>query len=116
LNDSAEQRSEEGGMNIHINPSGVHAVGSDLDSLSASAAAVAGHSLDASNDAARAHAGWVSAPAVQSCAQAWSRHLTGLVGAVSATAQKLHDSATTTQLADEEAARRLRDVLNELTF
>jgi uncharacterized protein YukE len=103
-------------MNIHMDPSGVHAVGSDLDSLSASAATVAGHSLDASDDAARAHAGWLSAPAVQSCGQSWSGHLTGLVGAVSATAQKLHDSATTTQLADEEAARRLHDVLNELTL
>lgn len=103
-------------MDIHMSPSGVHTAGDDLASLSSSAAANVGHSLDASDVAAGAHGGWAAATAVRACREDWAAHLTDLVGQVRTAAQKLHDSAATAEQADVEAARRLHAVLNELAL
>lgn len=102
-------------MSININPQGVHTAGNNLSNLAESAKAKTEHALDASADTAGAHPGWESSAAVLGCEQEWTKHLTGLIGQIDSTAQKLHDSATTHQQTDEEAARRLNEVLDELS-
>jgi uncharacterized protein YukE len=90
-------------------------VGNDMASLASSAETRVRHSLDASIQTAMAHSGWASSGVLQACQQEWSKHLTMVVGEISAIAQKLHDSARTIEQADEEAARRLRKILDELS-
>ncbi|MGH3620553.1 MAG: hypothetical protein ACRDQ5_02025 [Sciscionella sp.] len=102
-------------MSIHMNVPGVHKAGDDLADMSTVASAKVGHSLDASEDAAKAHPGWASSGAVQGCRQAWIKHLTDLVGEVGSAARKLHDSASANQRADDEAAHRLNEVFDELS-
>lgn len=101
-------------MKIQMDPTGVHDVGDDMTTLEASASATVAHSLDASIEAAAAHAGWAASDALRGCQQAWSGHLTELVDEIGRTAQKLHNAASMAQQLDAEAARRLNQILHEL--
>lgn len=101
-------------MKIQMDPTGVREAGDDMTALETAASAIVARSLDASVDAATAHPGWAASGALRACQQEWSGHLSELVGEVGRTAQKLYTAASMTQQLDAEAARRLKQILNEL--
>jgi hypothetical protein len=99
-------------MDIHIDIRQVHAVGDDLATLADNAVA---HDLDSTTVAAEAHPDWLVSGVAPGCQNAWETHLGYLVGEINSTAEKLHASASSISRTDAEAARRLNQVLAELS-
>jgi hypothetical protein len=100
---------------IRMNPDPVGTAGAELDLLANNALANTDGLLDSSEAAAAGHEGWLSAPALRTCGQAWHRRLDDLVEQTRQAGRNLTDSATTTSTTDLEAADRLHEVLFDMS-
>ena len=102
-------------MNIQIRPPGVLDTGHEMAILADEAAGKIGTSLDASKSAASAHPGWESSGPLAQCAQAWEGHVRDLVGSLNQLGQQFLASGQSYTAADNEAERRILEVLQQLS-
>lgn len=99
--------------NINVSPAAVHSVAQSVQSTVADATGNASHCADASQSAAQANPGWASSAALTDCANAWSKHVEGMVAEMGQLAEMLDASAASYSKVDAEASARFQQILQE---
>lgn len=102
-------------MNIQIRPPGVLDAGHEMAIVADEATDKIGTSLDASKTAASAHPGWESSGPLAQCAQAWESHVRDLASSLNQLGQQLLQSGEAYTAPDNEAERRILEVLQQLS-
>jgi hypothetical protein len=99
---------------MRIDPTGVTRTGEDLLAETAEAKDRIRVLLESTVTAVDGHSGWAASGALDRCRTAWRAKLNGLVDRTRRTAEDLIDAASAATGTDNEAAGRLRGVIDEM--
>ncbi|WP_211769477.1 hypothetical protein [Kutzneria sp. CA-103260] len=96
-------------------PARTDQAGADLAALVEQAQKTTAALFGSTDIAAAGNSGWLSATALTTCGQKWHDHLKSLENTTSALAWSVRKAARLYNTADQEAQRRLQEVLENMT-
>ncbi|GAA4534116.1 type VII secretion target [Amycolatopsis samaneae] len=99
---------------IHMEPPQIDQAGADLAAVAEEAGRITAALFTSGDNAVRGNNGWQSSPALATCGGNWREHVKALETTTSALAWKVRTSARLYHATDQEAEKRLVEVLQNM--